>query len=263
MKDTLNQSSKCSFRLPAHFEETSRAAEDWTAQELLHWAAGEFGSEMEIASAFGAEGIVLIDIASRVLAKFKVFILDTGYLFPQTIELMKKVEQRYGIKVDRVLPGISVESQAELYGVALWTRDPDLCCSIRKLEPLRKKLSTIRAWVTAIRRDQTQERQNAPKLQWDEHFKLVKINPLADWTHEMVWSYIRERGLTYNPLHDHNFPSLGCVQCTRPVKPGEDQRSGRWSGFAKQECGLHIQSVKNIAASPQTVSAQHHDENED
>ncbi len=237
-----DRNSALAFDTPGKLEQAKRNAEKWSTRELLSWASEVFGSDLEIASAFGAEGIVLIDIASHVMPDLRVFILNTGYLFPETLELLNKVEARYGIRVDKVVPEISVDSQAALYQPALWGKDPDLCCEIRKVRPLRRKLSTLKAWVTAIRRDQTVHRRNVPKLHWDDNFQLVKINPLADWTHEMVWSYIRQHRLAYNPLHDQNYPTLGCIQCTVPIRPGEDLRSGRWSGFAKQECGLHFRS---------------------
>lgn len=195
---------------------------------------------MEIASAFGAEGMVLIDIASSVIEDLKIFILDTGFLFPETLELMAQVERRYGTHIERVLPEISIDAQNRQYEPALWARDPDLCCNLRKVQPLRKKLSALGAWVTAIRRDQTPARQSVGKIEWDANFQIVKLSPLADWTHNMIWSYIAKHGLDYNPLHDRNYPSIGCTHCTRPVQRGEGDRAGRWPGFAKQECGLHM-----------------------
>jgi phosphoadenosine phosphosulfate reductase len=153
--------------------------------------------------------------------------------------LVEQVEQRYRLSIERILPGMTPETQAELCGPELWKRDPDLCCLIRKVEPLRRKLADLRAWITSIRRDQTPARAQAKKIEWDSQFSLVKINPLADWTHEMIWQHIRSRQLPYNPLHDLHYPSIGCTHCTRAVVPGEDPRAGRWPGFAKQECGLH------------------------
>jgi phosphoadenosine phosphosulfate reductase len=205
----------------------------------LRWAFVTFGGYVEIASGFGPEGVVLIDIAARVQPEFRVFTLDTDFLFPETYKLMEQVEQRYGIKVERLKSALTPEDQQQLHGPALWSRDPDACCNLRKVEPLRKKLSRLRAWVTSIRRDQTPERAGALKVQWDAKFHLVKINPLADWTAKRVWHYIHDHDLPYNPLHDRGFPSIGCTHCTRSIQPGEDARAGRWSGFNKTECGLH------------------------
>jgi phosphoadenosine phosphosulfate reductase len=238
---------KNTFQLPPAFDQLQEAAEDWSAEELLRWASSEFGREMEVASAFGAEGVVLIDIASHVVSHLKIFILDTGYLFPQTNHLLSKIEQRYSVRVERVFPEISVQAQEEQYQPQLWNRDPDLCCDIRKIQPLRRKLAPLRAWVTAIRREQTATRRSARKLEWDDNFHLIKLNPLVDWTYEMVWSYIREHSLAYNPLHDLNYVSIGCMPCTRSIRAGEDQRAGRWPEFAKQECGLHARLVTKLS----------------
>ena len=130
------------------------------------------------------------------------------------------------------------EAQAEEHGPALWDRDPDLCCEIRKVEPNRRALEGKRAWISGLRRDQT-GREETPAILWDEKFQLVKVNPLVNWDEKLLWSYIFERGLPYNTLLDHGYPSIGCTNCTRAVAPGEDPRAGRWSGFDKLECGLH------------------------
>jgi phosphoadenosine phosphosulfate reductase len=223
-----------------HLQQVQALAERWRPEEVLRWAFATFRKDVAMASGFGAEGMVLIDIASRASHDFRVFTLDTDFLFPETYDLMDRVEKRYGIKVERVYSALTPEEQEGLHGPALWSHDPDQCCSLRKVEPLRKKLSELRAWITAIRRDQTSARAAARKVEWDTKFQLVKVNPLADWTGEMVWSYIRKHDVPYNPLHDRNYPSIGCTQCTRAIQPGEDARAGRWSGFQKNECGLHV-----------------------
>ena len=214
-------------------------AESWGAEELLDWSLHRFEGQIAMASGFGVEGIVLIDIAVCLRPDVRVFTLDTGLLFPETYELMKKIERRYGIEVERVKPALTVDEQEREHGAALWLRTPDRCCSMRKVEPLRARLSTLGAWITAIRRDQTPDRAQARKVEWDAKFGLVKINPLCDWTSGMVWDYIRKNRLPYNPLHDRGYPSIGCSHCTRAVAAGDDPRSGRWTGFAKTECGLH------------------------
>jgi phosphoadenosine phosphosulfate reductase len=135
---------------------------------------------------------------------------------------------------------LNPEDQVEAYGPELWAIDPDQCCSIRKVEPLKKKLATLTAWITAIRRDQTSARASAGKVEWDRKFQLVKINPIADWSHKDVWNYLFAHDVPYNPLHDRNYTSIGCTHCTRAVRAGEDPRAGRWSGFQKTECGLHV-----------------------
>jgi phosphoadenosine phosphosulfate reductase len=221
------------------FENVQLQAEYWSADEVLLWAFSQFQPDLAIASAMGPEGIVLIDIASRVRNDLRVFTLDTDFLFPETYALMEKIETRYKIKIERVRAVLTPEQQAYTYGESLWSWDPDQCCNVRKVEPLRKKLAGLRAWATAIRRDQTPARAAAGKVEWDRHFGLVKLNPLADWKTEEVWSYIRTNGLPYNPLYDRNYSSIGCTHCTRAVRPGEHPRAGRWSGKEKTECGLH------------------------
>ncbi len=220
-------------------ERIHQLVEQWSPEDLLRWAFVTFGGYVEIASGFGAEGVVLIDIAARVQPQFRIFTLDTDFLFPETCDLMERIEQRYGIRVEKLKSALTPEHQEHLHGPALWSRDPDACCNLRKVEPLRKKLSQLRAWVTSIRRDQTPDRAGALKVEWDAKFHLVKINPLAAWTAGKVWRYIHDHDLPYNPLYDRGYPSIGCTHCTRSVQPGEDARAGRWSGFNKTECGLH------------------------
>lgn len=216
------------------------AAEAWSPAQILRWSFQTFGDSVAISSAFGAEGMVLIDIASRVHENFQIFTLDTEFLFPETYNLMDQVEQKYGFTIERVFPLLSPEEQEHVLGAGLWQRDPDHCCSIRKVEPLRRKLGELQAWITSIRRDQTVARSNAGKIEWDEKFELVKINPIADWSSKQVWQYIRDHDIPYNALHDRGYTSIGCTHCTRAVRPGESPRAGRWSGSSKTECGLHV-----------------------
>jgi phosphoadenosine phosphosulfate reductase len=218
-------------------------AESWKAEQVLSWAFATYGENVAIATGMGAEGMVLLDIASRINPEMKVFTGDTEFLFAETYDLIDRVEERYGIKIERILSELSPEEQEREFGPKLWARNPDQCCSLRKVEPLRRKLATLDAWMTAIRRGQTPERAGAKKVDWDPKFNLVKINPLADWTHQMVWSYIVKNDIPYNPLHNRNYPSIGCTHCTRAIQPGEDSRAGRWSGFGKTECGLHTPTV--------------------
>jgi len=214
-------------------------AEALNAAEIIRWGIERFGANLSIASSFGAEDVVLIELAARTGKAYRVFTLDTDFLFPETYALINDIEARYGIKVERTRPALTPIEQAAQHGEALWSREPNLCCQIRKVDPLKKYLSGLQAWITGIRRDQTPQRANAKKVDWDAGFGLVKINPLADWTSDHVWRFIRENKIPYNPLHDQNYPSIGCTYCTRQVMPGEDPRAGRWSGFAKKECGLH------------------------
>lgn len=220
--------------------ETQKLAETWSAEEVLRWSFRTFGKRVEMASGFGAEGMALIDIAARLNPELRVFTVDTDFLFPETYQLIEKVEGRYGISVERVRSRLTPEAQAEIYGPALWSVNPDNCCALRKVGPLKEKLAGLGAWITAIRRDQTAARANARKVEWDQKFQLVKINPIATWTTKDVWNYLHEHNVPYNPLHDANFTSIGCTHCTRAIRPGEDARAGRWAGFQKTECGLHL-----------------------
>jgi len=230
-----------------HAELIPAEAEQWRPEEVLSWAFTTYGKGVAIASGFGVEGMVLLDLASRVRSDFRVFTLDTEFLFPETYDLMDRVEKRYGIKIEKVLSTLTPEEQEREYGAALWSRDPDRCCRLRKVEPLQTKLAELRAWITAIRRDQTPARASARKVEWDAKFQLLKINPIADWTSPMVWSYALKHKIPYNSLHDKNYPSIGCTHCTRAVRPGESARAGRWSGSDKVECGLHVATPAAIA----------------
>ncbi len=214
--------------------------ESWPPQRVLAWAFETFGKTIAISSAFGAEGMVLIDMASRIHKDFRLFTVDTEFLFGETYNLMDRIEEKYGITIERVYSALSPEEQQRIHGEALWSRNPDLCCNLRKVEPLRRKLAGLNAWITSIRRDQTSARAGANRIEWDGKFGLVKINPIVDWSTKQVWRYIHDHDVPYNALHDQNYPSIGCTHCTRAVRPGEDPRAGRWSGFAKTECGLHI-----------------------
>ncbi len=215
--------------------------ETWTPAQIIQWAFESFGRYVAISSAFGAAGMAVIDMTARLRGSdFRLFTLDTQFLFPETYDLMHRVEQKYGVAIERVHAGQSPAEQHRTYGEALWARDPDLCCKLRKVEPLRQKLQELAAWITSIRRDQTASRADARKVEWDAKFGLIKINPLADWSDEQLWRYIHDHEVPYNPLHDLDYPSIGCTHCTRPIVPGEDQRAGRWAGFAKTECGLHV-----------------------
>jgi phosphoadenosine phosphosulfate reductase len=229
--------------------EVQLKAESWSPQQVLAWAFETFGNRVAIASAFGTGGMALIDMASRLRKDFRVFTLDTEFLFPETYRLIDTIEGKYEIKIERVVSRFSPEEQEREHGPALWARDPDQCCNLRKVEPLRRKLSGLGAWITSIRRDQTSFRKDAHKIEWDAKFGLVKVNPIADWSSKQVWRYLLENGVPYNPLHDQDYPSIGCTYCTRAIRPGEDPRAGRWSGTSKTECGLHLIEVEPLAAS--------------
>jgi phosphoadenosine phosphosulfate reductase len=224
-------------------------AEDWAELSaefelaeppaVLRWALEEFGSEVALATGFGAEGCVLVDMIARIDSGARIFYLDTGLLFPETYELRDRLAARYGVRFEARMPARTVQQQALRYGDRLWERDPDLCCRQRKVEPLQEMLSGLRAWITAIRREQAPARARAQVIESDLKFGLTKINPLAAWTNRQVWNYIHEHGVPYNPLADQGYTSIGCRPCTTPVQINEDPRAGRWRGFTKMECGLH------------------------
>lgn len=225
--------------MKADFEKIRIVAEGWNPEQVLSWAFANYGDRVALATGMGVEGMALLDMAQRINTSLKVFTGDTEFLFPETYDLIDRVEDRYGIKIEKLYSELTPDEQERELGPRLWARDPDQCCAIRKVEPLRQKLATLDAWITAIRRTQTAERAGARKIDWDAKFDLVKISPLADWTRERVWNYVVKNDVPYNPLHDRNYPSIGCTHCTRAVMPGEDLRAGRWSGSGKTECGLH------------------------
>lgn len=184
--------------------------------------------------------MVLLDLALALEPQLNVFVVDTGLLFPETYALIERVERRYGIAVEAVRPALSVEEQNAVRGDALWRRDPDACCDLRKVEPLRVHLRGYDAWLTAVRREQSVTRADIPVRTWDQPAQVLKVAPLADWSESDVWAYVGEHDVPVNTLHFEGYPSLGCVHCTRRVAPGEHARAGRWAGFDKVECGIHV-----------------------
>jgi phosphoadenosine phosphosulfate reductase len=212
------------------------ALEGKQPEEILGEIAPRFPRWIALASSFGAEDCVLVDVIARARLGVEVFTLDTGFLFPETHELWKKLEERYRIGIRAVRP----EPTPGPVPVHPWEVDPDACCDHRKVRPLRAALSNLGAWVTGIRRDQTPERGGAKVVEWDARFGLVKVNPLAAWKGEDVWAYVRRFGVPTNPLHERGYPSIGCRPCTTPVRIGEEPRAGRWRGREKAECGLHV-----------------------
>jgi len=213
-------------------------------ENVLRWAIEAFSPDVALATGFGAEGCALIAMLSsikpvRAGKSMRIFYLDTDLLFPETYALRDQLEARYGVQFERRATSLSVSDQAAEYGERLWEREPDLCCRLRKVEQLKEMLNGMRAWVTAIRRDQSPARADTGLVEWDERFGLVKINPLAAWSTRDVWNYIAKHDVPYNPLHDQGYPSIGCVPCTTPVQIGEVPRAGRWRGTVKSECGIH------------------------
>ncbi len=213
---------------------------EWSSVRDILIEAIELVPTIALACSFGAEDMVLLDVLMQVEPNTKVFYLDTDVLFKETYELIDAAVKKYTIpNLIAVRSELTLTQQAAQFGEELWESQPDTCCAIRKVRPLTKILSTLEGWITGIRRDQSPTRAAAQVFEEDAKFGLVKINPLVRWTEKEVWNYLYEHEVPYNRLHDQGYPSIGCICCTKAVKPGEDPRSGRWSGFAKTECGLH------------------------
>jgi phosphoadenosine phosphosulfate reductase len=222
-------------------DSVQREFEGSAPHAVLTWAIGRFRPRIVLACSFGGPGgMVLLDMIMAIDRSIPVFYLDTGLLFPQTHALIERASKRYGIAPIAVQPELSVAEQAERHGETLWLRAPDACCSMRKVESQRRFLRSYDAWISAIRRDQTPMRKDTPVVHFDTNFGITKINPLALWDERMVWTYVGAHNLDYNELHDANYPSIGCIPCTRAIDPGESPRSGRWPHAAKTECGLHV-----------------------
>jgi phosphoadenosine phosphosulfate reductase len=228
-------------------EAQREALETKNAEALLAWALGEFHPRIGLAASFGAEDVVLIDMLIRLDPTARVFTLDTGRLPAETYSLIDAIRERYGLAVEVYFPQAdAVEAMAREHGVNLFYTSIEkrkLCCRVRKVEPLGRALRGLDAWITGLRREQAVTRAQVRKVEVDpEHGGLIKLNPLADWTSEQVWTYIRAHDVPYNALHDRGYPSIGCAPCTRAVEPGEDPRAGRWwwESADTKECGLHV-----------------------
>jgi phosphoadenosine phosphosulfate reductase len=221
-------------------DEANELLEGAAPPMILRWAVETFHPRLTMGTAFGAEGCCLIHLLAEIQPEVHIFNLETGYQFPETLELRERIKRRYGIEVEFVRPELTVEEYEAEHGGPLHQIRPDQCCHDRKIIPLQRIAAGYDAWISAIRKDQTTHRAQAGVVQWDAKFKLVKVNPLLHWTRREVWSFIVKHDVPYNPLHDQGYPSIGCWPCTRAVLNGEDERAGRWSGTLKKECGLHV-----------------------
>jgi phosphoadenosine phosphosulfate reductase len=212
--------------------------------EILTWAWERFGPRAVIGTSFQGAGLVMLHLAQQHRLRFPVFTLDTGLLFTETVELKKRVEDFFGIRIETLVPSLTLEQQAEVHGAELWNRDPDLCCYLRKVLPLQAKLAALDCWITGLRRQQSDTRAGIPILETylaEEATRrtIVKLNPMANWKREAVWDYLRQHRVPYNPLHDLGYRSIGCQPCTVKTGAGDNERAGRWIGFQKTECGIH------------------------
>ncbi len=232
-------------------QKISDEMESMSAYDILRWAIDTYGSRIGLASSFGAEDIVIIDLMTHInKIKTRVFTLDTGRLNQETYDIMDEVRKRYGISIEVYFPNQSeVEEMVQSKGMNLMygsVSNRKLCCEVRKVHSLNRALSKLDGWITGLRREQTVTRVNVKKIEVDHlHNNIVKVNPLADWTSEAVWTYIHKNNIPYNKLHDRGYPSIGCEPCTRAVLPNEDPRSGRWwwENTEHKECGLHWDSA--------------------
>lgn len=206
--------------------------------EVLRWAIDRFSPNFAITASM--QDTVLVHMASKVRPGVPVIFLDTGYHFPETLATRDRVAKRYQVQLHTILPRQTVAEQDAIFGPKLHDRDPDACCSLRKVEPLARALGGYQAWGSGIRRDETASRRNIRVVEWDRKRSMVKVNPLAGWTQDQVDEYTIANDVEVNPLIYDGFPSIGCAPCTRRVAPGEDPRSGRWANTPKMECGLHL-----------------------
>jgi phosphoadenosine phosphosulfate reductase len=223
----------------------------WTTEEILRWAFLRFGRRAGIGTSFQGAGLVMLHLAKQAGLNFPIFTLDTGLLFPETLELKKRLEDFYGWKIEPVQPDLTVEQQAEAVEPELWKRNPDLCCTMRKVIPLQSKLHDFDCWITGLRRSQGKSRAEIGiielyTLDQNSGSEIVKLNPMALWSREAIWEYIHKNKIPYNPLHDQGYRSIGCMTCTHKTGENGDERAGRWIGFNKVECGIHTFMSKKV-----------------
>lgn len=236
---------------PAEVHSLDERFNQQPAEEILGWAWERFGARASIGTSFQGAGLAMIHLARQNNFQFPVFTIDTGLLFPETVALKKLLEEFFGLTIESLVPDLTVEEQADVNGPELWKHNPDLCCTLRKVLPLRDKLADVNCWITGLRRQQSDARARLGILEiyaFDEATgrDIVKINPMANWSREAVWKYLHDHKIPYNPLHDQGYRSIGCEPCTRRTADGENERAGRWTGFNKVECGIHTFLPKKV-----------------
>lgn len=219
--------------------------QDSTPEELLSWFAGNFPGKVAFSTSLSSEDQVITHMVSKISGQVNLFTLDTGRLFQETYDLLDITQKKYGFRIEIYFPEAkSVEEMVRSKGINLFyesIENRQLCCRIRKIEPLKRALSGMEVWITGMRKEQSVTRAGAPMIDWDSIYNIIKINPLIHWTDEMIWNYISTERIPVNELHSKGYPSIGCLPCTRAVQPGEDVRSGRWWWEFPEfkECGLH------------------------
>ncbi|MEV4006371.1 phosphoadenylyl-sulfate reductase [Actinomadura sp. NPDC049753] len=235
---TLLETDRPTLDLQDIVESAAAALEGAPTLEVIRWAVATFGDRICLTSSMS--DAALIHLVSKVKPGIDVLFVDTGYHFAETVGTRDAVEAVYPVNVINVTPSRTVEEQEAALGPRLYGRNPDLCCHLRKVEPLGRALEGYMAWFSGIRRDETASRRDRRVVEWDRKRGMVKVNPILGWTQEDMDNYIEDNGVLVNPLHYDGYPSIGCAPCTRPVAPGEDPRSGRWAGMGKTECGIHL-----------------------
>jgi phosphoadenosine phosphosulfate reductase len=220
---------------------TEQEAEQMTAEELILASYERFGDKLCLTCSWQKQSSVLVHIVAELGLDIDVIELDTHLFFRESYETRERLVERYGLKLIRP-EIITVAEQHRREGPNLWERDPDRCCHIRKVEPLLQVLEPYRAWISGIRRDQSPSRSDTPKVQHSDRYGVWKIHPLADWDEKRIWAYIRVNEIPFNPLHESGYRSIGCIPCTRPIRPDEEERAGRWADSDKLECGIHVTS---------------------
>jgi phosphoadenosine phosphosulfate reductase len=219
----------------------TRELEALSAPELIRWAHAEFGERLCLTCSWQKQSSVLVHMVAELGVDIDVVELDTHLFFRESYDTRERLTERYGLTLIR--PAImTVAEQHAREGPNLWENDPDRCCHIRKVEPLIQALQPYDAWISGIRRDQSPSRVDTPKAVWSDRYDVYKIHPLASWTDRDVWRYILDNDIPYNPLHDAGYRSIGCIPCTRPTTPDEEERAGRWAGSDKLECGIHLEN---------------------
>jgi phosphoadenosine phosphosulfate reductase len=245
ISDTLATSGDSGVELtPATVRELNEQFNSLPTEKVLAWAWQRFGNRAAIGTSFQGAGLVMMHLAKQNGIQFPVFTLDTGLLFKETVELQKRLEDFYGFKIESLVPDLTVEQQEAAQGPELWKSDPDLCCTMRKVLPLQGKLSDLDCWITGLRREQSDTRAGIGiielyTLEQSGGRDIVKLNPMANWSRDAVWKYIKDHKIPYNPLHDQGYRSIGCWPCTRKTGEADSERAGRWTGFNKVECGIH------------------------
>ncbi|MFC4051908.1 phosphoadenylyl-sulfate reductase [Actinomadura syzygii] len=235
---TLLETDRPALDLEDIVESAAAALEGASTLEVIRWASATFGDRICLTSSMS--DAALIHLVSKVKPGIDVLFVDTGYHFAETIGTRDAVEAVYPVNVINVTPSRTVEEQEAALGPRLFGRNPDLCCHLRKVEPLGRALEGYMAWFSGIRRDETASRRDRRVVEWDRKRGMVKVNPILDWSQDDIDNYIEDNGVLVNPLHYDGYPSIGCAPCTRPVAAGEDPRSGRWAGMGKTECGIHL-----------------------